>query len=481
MNLPLSRWSVWGLLSLLTAAAFLVRLLWLGECDGPCGTDGYYYVVQVEDLVQKGSFHVADSSWVLYFLAGLHHLGVDSILAIQLGAAFLAALVVPTAFVLGTTLDERNCAIGWGLALWAAASPTLTHLAADFSKNLGIIPLALLALVGALVLQKRPVFGGLLLVTAALATATGHRLGAALLLLALVGVFASWLWRRTVGRWLILAAAITIVFGLLSAFLPGLLQPVDLERLSGQLSLIPSAPWGYFELRTTHMVQKVELLLPWLALAAGAWGWVRWPHRRLLLGGLLLPLLACELPFWRHDLLDLGYRLALMGPTVAAPILAVVIVELPLSKVRGNHQAALLASAALVGSSIFGFDQSLNPPYERYERIIDTIPRPLPKLVIAHQGLNFLYDHVTGKEAMAWAPERELNREEVWRLAWGVRRGEWMMLNARPKPLPLEAEYWWVREDVWEQLVAQADDELKEIIADWRNPTEIRPPSIRRR
>ncbi|MBT3218852.1 MAG: hypothetical protein HN348_07150 [Proteobacteria bacterium] len=36
-----------------------------------------------------------------------------------------------------------------------------------------------------------------------------------------------------------------------------------------------------------------------------------------------------------------------------------------------------------------------------------------------------------------------------------------------------------VQEDVWEQLVAQADDELKDCIADWRNPTEIRPRSVK--
>ena len=36
-----------------------------------------------------------------------------------------------------------------------------------------------------------------------------------------------------------------------------------------------------------------------------------------------------------------------------------------------------------------------------------------------------------------------------------------------------------VREDVWEQLVAQADDELKVFIADWRNPTQFRPRSVK--
>ncbi|MBT3223034.1 MAG: hypothetical protein HN348_28500 [Proteobacteria bacterium] len=206
---------------------------------------------------------------------------------------------------------------------------------------------------------------------------------------------------------------------------------------------------------------------------------MRWPQHRLVLGGLLLPLFACELPFWRHDRLDLGYRLALMGPVFAAPILAIVVGEFPLAEQRRGFRASLLAGAALVGLSPFGFDQSLNPPYEKYESLIDKIPRPLPKLVIAHQGLNFLYDHVTGEEAMAWAPEEELNREDVWRIVWGVRRGEWMMLNARPKPLYLESEYWWVREDVWEQLVTEADDELKVFIADWRNPDQIRPRSVK--
>src|SRR5438552_14039549 len=49
-------------------------------------------------------------------------------------AAALAGLCVPAGYLLGRRSSETA---GFWLALWAAGSPALTHLAGDFPKNLG--------------------------------------------------------------------------------------------------------------------------------------------------------------------------------------------------------------------------------------------------------------------------------------------------------------------------------------------------------
>ncbi|MEW5743501.1 MAG: hypothetical protein AB1938_31610, partial [Myxococcota bacterium] len=132
----------------LSLAAFLVRLTWFLTTDEPTGWDGYAFVVQVERLITEGRLHWPDASWVTYFLAVLHLLLPSAILAVKVGGCLLAAAVVPSAWWLGRAL-ERGLPVPWlpwALASWAAASPTLTHLAGDFPKNLGAVAPLLVAL-----------------------------------------------------------------------------------------------------------------------------------------------------------------------------------------------------------------------------------------------------------------------------------------------------------------------------------------------
>ena len=118
--------------------------------------------------------------------------------------------------------------------------------------------------------------------------------------------------------------------------------------------------------------------------------------------------------------------------------------------------------------------------------MIARIPRPLPALLIAPQGLNFLYDHETQHESLAWSPEPELDRTNIYRLAWNVSDGDWSTLGTglAPQPTRLSAEVLYVREDVWEQFLQRArtdaDEALLEKLADWRNPSRVRPRSLQR-
>ena len=126
------------------------------------------------------------------------------------------------------------------------------------------------------------------------------------------------------------------------------------------------------------------------------------------------------------------------------------------------------------------------PPYDRWRALINRIPQPLPALLIAPQGLNFLYDHQTGHESLAWSPEPGIDRTTTWRLAWSITDGEWSTLAAglEPQPVRLDAEVVYVREDVWEQFVERAradpDDDLVARLGDWRNPGQVRPRSLLR-
>ena len=468
----------------------------------PYGTDGYYYVVQAEHLVSRGRMHVPDASWVLQLFAGASAI-FEPVLAVKVASALLAAACVPAAGFAGVRLaglsrGAPEFTSGLALAGWAAASPTLTHLAGDFPKSLGAAA-PLLLLLGWGAARPKTAWGWLAGLALSLLAATAHRLGAALLGLGALGAAAGlfFRWRSQKGeplekpgawKWPALFAGFALlVFVAFAWLLPNLLKAGDLARVFPQLDFAPRPPppFPFFELRHTRFLERLELVLPWIALVFGAVWFVRRPVLRPVLGALLLPLSACLLVPWRSDVLDLGYRLALMAPLLAAPLFLVCAPPLP--ALRRSWLGLALLPLALCGR--VGLDDSSTPPYGRYRRLLEALPPPRPRLLIAHVGMNFLYDHLTGAEAMAWAPEPELDRTQVYRLAYGVRDGEWLAYApaqpGRPAPLRLDPDYTYVREDVWEAFTASAraaaDEELLERLNDWRNPSGVRPVWMRKR
>ncbi len=464
-------------LFLLTLLAFSVRLQLFLSSDEPTGWDGYSYVVQVERLVTEGRLHWPDASWVTYFLAALHFVIPSAVVAVKVGAALLGALAVPAAWKLGERLVPPNGA--WWLAGWTAASPTLTHLGGDFAKNLGVVAPLLL------VLAWRRGTNFAVLGVGVLTAALAHRLGAALLLSVALGAGLGALSSKLSDRRVLwVGAGLALVFTALSATLPNLLHPADLDRMQSQLTFSPGLPppIPYFALRATSWPQCIELLLAWPALVLGAWRFIRFKEQRAVLGALLVPLVICVFPLWRTDTLDVGYRLALMSPLFSIPLL---VTCLPLPSGEGRGEGILLAITVVLLART-GFDPNATPPYSEWRALIARIPRPLPTLLIAPQGLNFLYDHETGHESLAWSPEPGVDRSTTYRLAWNINDGEWAELGQGldPQPTRLDSKVLFVREDVWEQFVERAladgDEALLERIADRRNPSKVRPQSLSR-
>jgi hypothetical protein len=433
----------------LTLAAFCLRLLWLWQTPEPTGTDGSYYGVQIADWSAGKGLHVPDSSWVLRFFGALGWV-MDPIAAHKVGGALLAALCVPAGWWAGERIRPGG---GMVVALLAACSPSLTHLAGDFAKNLGMMAPLLLWL-GGLLAPAKTWKGWVLPILGAILAAWSHRLGAALVVLSLGGAVLARLDKR-----LILGGAAAVLgFAALSQALPGLLHLQDLDRLKGafDLSLHFPQPWPLAELRDTNPVQLAEWSLAWAGLfAVAVMGRRAWP--------LLPPLAVVLLLPWDLNVLDMGYRLALISPVLVWPL-------------AGKIGKSSLWGVLLLPLATLGFAPKEHPPYSQYRRQIERIPEQ-PKLLIAHQGFNFLYDYETGQEAMAWAPEAELNREEVGRIAVGFEPDDF------PDPrsvTALDPNTVYVNEATWERLLEQADPLLRARMLTPQNPSRVRPESMRR-
>lgn len=433
----------------LTLAAFLLRLLWLWQTPEPTGTDGYYYVVQIADWSAGQGLHMPDSSWVLRVLGALGWV-MDPIAAHKVGGALLAALCVPAGWWAGERVHPGG---GLVVALLAACSPSLTHLAGDFAKNLGMVAPLLLWL-GGLLSPSKSWKGWVLPIVGAILAAWAHRLGAAMVVLSLGGAVLA-----RMNRVLILGGLGALAaFAGLSQMAPGLLHLQDLDRLKGafDLSLHFPQPWPLVALRQTNPVELAEWSLAWAGLlAVAAMGRKTWP--------LLPPLAVVLLLPWDLTELDMGYRLALISPALVWPLAAKI--------GRGSLWGVLFLPLALLG-----FAPKEHPPYPHYRRQIERLPEQ-PTLLIAHQGFNFLYDYETGAEAMAWAAEPELDPSEIGRIAVGFEPDDF------PDPrsvTALDPNTVYVNEATWMRLLEQADPELRARMQSPQNPSQVRPASLRR-
>ncbi len=471
---------LWTALLLISGYAFFLTLAAL-RSDYAVGTDGYYYVVQVQSLIQTGNLHVPDASWMLRVLAAGTWLLGDVIWGIKVTIAAFVAATVMSAYVLLTTLSQSRW-VGLVGACWIAASPTIIALAAEFPKNLSSVPalflsLAILATLTRHGASKIRVFS---LVSTLIIAGTAHRLGAVLGGLAcLIYVLQTPQLRRTV---IAVSAVGAVLFVGLSAMLPNLLHISDWQRLSGQLA-IPNGwppPWGYHSIRPFAVPHLIELSLTASAVFVGAIAWrktINSPLRTVLIVSTMVALF----PGWRTDTLDLGFRLSLFAPILGIPLLLSYLVTK-----RGVAIGIIvltLLGAPLTSKS--GYDIKTDPPYDLYTQMIERIPRPLPQLLITHQGINFFYDHLTGEEAMAWAPDATSPKDTA-RLVYGVSEGDWLaFLDQHPQlswPIRLTEEYWYVNRDTFDQLISWAteneDRELLELLRSWRNPSRQRPQML---
>ena len=130
---------------------------------------------------------------------------------------------------------------------------------------------------------------------------------------------------------------------------------------------------------------------------------------------------------------------------------------------------------------------SIDPPFEEYARITQSIENFSIPMLIAHQGLNFYYKFKTTREAFSYEPERHWDKNRIWRLIYGLTAEEishhspphcsWAnelirKVNAKNYTLMREDCYYRMRIHISQEK----DPALYETVWDQRyNPSQHRP------
>ena len=113
--------------------AVIARWAVLAGSPFPIGVDGYYYAVQVRELIEHGRLAIAAEPLAFWIMAPLAAI-TDPIVGAKLGAAIGGALVVVPAYGLGTRLGKGDAA-GFVAAALAATSAGSMYLAMEFVKQ----------------------------------------------------------------------------------------------------------------------------------------------------------------------------------------------------------------------------------------------------------------------------------------------------------------------------------------------------------
>jgi hypothetical protein len=474
-------------LACLTLLAFAVRLWFLLEESHPFGYDGYYYVTQLTRHVVSGHLHSPESSWVVWMMVPLRYLVGDSIATVKLASAALAAACVPAAYWTVAACGERREGFRlapWLAAAWAAGSPVLSLLSAEFPKFLGMI----VAGMGFwAVLWKRPCrkWQWPAMVALGLLTLTAHRLGILLVLAGAVGWLqpgAAWLSAKRTRLLLIVVGGVLVLFAGLSFFLPNLLHPSDLERLKGVFDGRPAwLPFVYFPLWSPSRALQIEFAAAWLLVPFLVWGLVSNRPLRVRLAAFLAAFVLCNFPFFQSQRLDLGFRLGLMG-SLFTVLPALMLIKSGVDKPVAKGIVVAVSLAGLLVSPL-GIQTNRMPPYDRYREMVARVPLPYPDKVIVHSGMNFYFGHLTRCPGVAWAPLPAEDRTRIYRIAWGIRDGEWQEFLERhpvtPGPLRIDPDYTYLREDTWEAFVSWSeelgDEDLLERVFSSKNPHREKP------
>lgn len=232
------RLAVVAALAALVAGSCWVRWAALTSSPFPLGVDGWYYAVQVRELLATGDLAYPASPLVFWLAAPIAAVS-DPITAVKLVAAVGGALIAVPAYAVGARLGG-----GRGAGLVAAAIATTSagsaYLSSEFVKNGVGLTIAVAALWAVLRALEAPGRGrAAVAIGGVLAAALAHKMAAGLVVaIALPAYVAEAVGRGALrGRRLLYVIGALVVVGLLAVlgmvFPHALLSPADAALLDG--------------------------------------------------------------------------------------------------------------------------------------------------------------------------------------------------------------------------------------------------------
>ncbi|MGP1458409.1 MAG: glycosyltransferase family 39 protein [Treponema sp.] len=496
-----------GAVCIAFAVTAALRFFMLSLSAHPTGLDGYYYALQAKSLVTTGALENPAPEIGFYACGLCSLLCGDAIVGCKIWAALSNALIPVAVFVfLQTLFQKKRPRQAFTALLFAACSPSVTTLCVNYINNQTGLVFFFLYGASAVNLfrqtdwKKRAAYGTLTLALFVLCVFS-HLVSAAYAFIFTGLLILKKLPPKTQ------AAAIPI--GLLCG---AALFFTQIPRFQNVFSLAPILPvLSPFMRRSAGLPVCLEVSAYFLAVW-GAAVFVIVRKKRFDAAALLAPVLF--FPFWRLDILDMGYRMMLNA--VPASIIFIQYLLLYRTQNRDSQNDVLtvettldsqhdgkktlfqssrktvyavnLALSALLFLTPRLYNKKRDPPYDYYKRVVEPIELDDDSLLIAHLGLNHVYTYYKNlRDCLNYVPDFYVAPEKLWRLAYGVDS----IALEQHLPLdeqdftqfvrPIDARYVLIREDYWQLYLSNEDEEIAETYQNWFNPHTVRPAFIRKK
>lgn len=455
-------------------SSFLLRFLIYHSSSFANGWDAYFYIVQIKSYVEEGAMHSNRISLFYPLLLGWYYLIQDYELVYQLVSALIVGAFSLQLFRTANSLNGASDS-KYFIAAYTLFSSQLTFVGSQFPKNLlGVV--VLLVLVEYLIKSKY--------LKAGIVTLLGffiHKMTAGLSIVLLIFFPLAKLLKPYAHYLFILAIA---SIGILIVF-PDLLLSFNFGREGFGFGR-PVWHGGEFikllsESITTLWIGEI-VFAHILFLFVFAFVLIKKNTNPQWIV-LLVVLLACIFPLLEWSALGLSYRL-LMVFLILAPLL-VSYFNIKLNTVVLIATCSIFTLVGVYSAYTFPRDQ-LDPPYGTYKyltRKIEELRDITPELIIIHKSFAEYYTFQTGKDALPWIPEYEINNSKLWRVAYGINlktisyyAGD--SLEIEKSAFQLSPSYVFLREDLWSECIQRIEAEDPGLFAElisWKNPDSIRP------
>ncbi|MES0491392.1 MAG: hypothetical protein ABUK01_15465 [Leptospirales bacterium] len=475
--------------SVLRAFVFIAtNILWLFyviDTNYAPGKDGYWYVIQLQSLIDKGVLHSVETT-LLYPLYRFLHFFFDSYTA-----SFKATLICIHVFVsfcfsylldnikryfhdnFGNELpaDEKTTShLSILLYIMVWFSPTAVFLTVQYPKQnlaLAFLYLGFAVLVTSVTRAKsvlnsihnisenklkiKKILGliaaGFLFAIAALS----HRFAAALIIFE-VALFLMFyliskrlqtknrLWNYLIKRAAYAVGLVTLLIAILSV-IPGALNLGDLQRLTDSFTSFYIPAFVHIQAFGWSPQIVIETCLA-ISTPIIAWKFISqyrkeqvYPYFVGITGCLFCYLLFTFLPLFSYS--DLQVRLLTPGLFFSYLFFYFIILHIRktwnsntrlqrISKLFKMSMGGIILLAVLHTTFYFYTPKRFEHNYALFDKLIENTElvneRNKPILIVAHGGLAQYYEFKTGNEVLPWTPERRFSTDKVYRFVYGIKK-----------------------------------------------------------
>ncbi|HCL56029.1 MAG TPA: hypothetical protein DHW82_03350 [Spirochaetia bacterium] len=460
------------ILFILMLLSFIYHLAILFSSPFAFGSDGYYYVYQIQSFTTKGKFSPPDSSLTLYFLSFFGFILSNPLTALKIGTAFLISLMPLPVYLSARKFYPRSLAFAASFLI--VFNPLSHYFVFEYVKNLGGIVFFLFLLAHSLqnkesLMKPKNLILLFFLLSAAFLT---HKLSALFGGILFAGLLLHCFGKKPIFWILSIPLSILLIYFAGKIF-PNTLYFSDFIRLKDFFT-------SSFYFNTALIFQFVPshfLIQSVLILILFSFLFYFFLRKSLsssppfyFFGLLLFILFLFHFPFVNQQKDELLYRIFLLSFIPAAFFLPILFFKL---------KKILLYPFLLLffASHWISVSWSLNHPkhdYLLYSQIIPLIKLPDNSLLIAHQGFDYYYWVATGKKSFHFLPEKKHQNRPLYRLAYAVNPS---LIQKQIGKIDLKlfpGFYILLKEEDWQRFLLSLPENEKKKYQNWKNPYQKR-------